>query len=254
MHFDINKNITRISFLQDILKWGLSSSLFSLFISDLFSIDVRKNNYWISQVHFLTKQLRYGAISQLEWQSQMELLMLNETTLSNVLKFIDTQQLIDIVQKKKLIFNTVPIQDKIGQVLNSRYSFGVQTFTMKKGHSVVPHGHNFLTSIFLVLSGSFQGRHYDRIEDLPEHYLIKPTIDSSFLPGQGSTVSDYKNNVHWFTATSDTAVVLNIHVKKIQARANKPDREYINPNGELKADGTILAPKLTKKQVDSLFA
>ncbi len=30
--------------------------------------------------------------------------------------------------------------------------------------------------------------------------IIKPTIDRKFSPGECSTVSDYKDNVHWFQA------------------------------------------------------
>ena len=43
---------------------------------------------------------------------------------------------------------------------------------MKKGRSVVPHGHDNMATGFLVLKGDFRGRHYDRLEDHADHYLI----------------------------------------------------------------------------------
>ena len=37
---------------------------------------------------------------------------------------------------------------------------------------------------FIVLQGTFHGRHYDRLETHKDHYLIKPTIDREFEPGE----------------------------------------------------------------------
>ena len=78
--------------------------------------------------------------------------------------------------------------------------FGRQVFAMKKGRSVVPHGHDNMATGFLVLKGNFRGRHYDRVEDHSDHYVIRPTIDRVFKPGEFSTISDHKDNIHWFTA------------------------------------------------------
>ena len=246
--------ISRLSFLNQFFSWGLSASLLAFLNDDIFSIDVRRSNQWVSKVHFLTKQLRYNAITQLQWQNEMELLFINNETLPNVLSFIDTERLIQKSQRNQINFITTPIKDKIGQILNSRYSFGIQTFTIKKGHSTIPHAHNYITSIFLVLAGTVHARNYDRLEDSENHYIIKPTIDCLFNVGEGSTISDEKNNVHWFEVKSDTAVLLNIHVKYLQTGPNIPGRLYLNPLGEVRKDKTIIAPKLDFKEATKLFA
>ena len=90
--------------------------------------------------------------------------------------------------------------------------FGKQIFALKKGRSIVPHGHDNMCTGFIVLRGNFVGKHYDRVEDNKDHYLIKPTIDRTFKPGECSTISDHKDNVHWFKAESDAASIFNIHV------------------------------------------
>jgi hypothetical protein len=69
---------------------------------------------------------------------------------------------------------------------------------MKKGRSVVPHGHDNMRTGFVILRGNFTGKHYDRVADHADHYLIKPTIDRLFKPSEFSTISDHKDNVHWF--------------------------------------------------------
>ena len=83
---------------------------------------------------------------------------------------------------------------------------------MKKGRSVVPHGHDNMATGFLVLKGKFRGRHYDRVEDRSDHYIIRPTIDRVFKPGEFSTISDHKDNIHWFTAEDEAGFIFNVHV------------------------------------------
>src|SRR5204863_6489889 len=86
-------------------------------------------------------------------------------------------------------------------------TFGKQIFCLKKGRAVVPHGHENMCTGFIVLRGTFRGRHYDRLETQKDHYIIKPTIDRTFDRGEASTISDHKDNVHWFHCTSDTGYI-----------------------------------------------
>ena len=65
-----------------------------------------------------------------------------------------------------------------------RLVFGKQIFAMRKGRSVVPHGHDNMCTGFIVLRGDFSGRHYDRVEDDKDHYLIRPTIDRPLQAGR----------------------------------------------------------------------
>src|SRR4029434_1505836 len=103
--------------------------------------------------------------------------------------------------------------------------------------SVIPHGHNNMATAFLILKGDLQGRHYDRLEDAKDYFIIKPTIDRKFVPGECSTVSDYKDNVHWFRAQSEPAFIFNLHVLDVKPASKLPTgRVYIDPSGE-KLDG-----------------
>jgi hypothetical protein len=120
---------------------------------------------------------------------------------------------------------------------------------MKKGRSVVPHGHDNLCTGFIILRGAFTGKHYDRVEDHDDHYLIKPTIDGLFHPGECSTISDHKDNVHWFKADSDTGFIFNIHVMGYNPDNPKhAARVYVDPEGERVAGGLIVAKKMTSAE------
>ena len=124
---------------------------------------------------------------------------------------------------------------------------------MATGRSVIPHGHDNLATGFLVLKGTLRGRHWDRVEDHKDHYLIRPTIDRTFKPGEFSTVSDHRDNVHWFTAETEHAFIFNIHVNGSDpGNPKSPGRVYIDPLGEKVAGGLIKAPKITYGKANAL--
>jgi hypothetical protein len=111
-----------------------------------------------------------------------------------------------------------------------------------------------MATCFLVLRGTCRGRHYERHEDLPGHLIVSPTIDRSFEPGGTSSISDEKDNVHWFQALSDDAFVFNIHVMGVSPGKKEPSaRVYIDPNGEKLENGRIKARLIDHEEADKLY-
>jgi hypothetical protein len=120
---------------------------------------------------------------------------------------------------------------------------------MQQGRSVVPHGHDNMCTGFIILRGNFVGKHYDRVEDNSDHYLIKPTIDRAFKPGECSTISDAKDNVHWFKAESETGFIFNVHVMGYNRENKKsPNRVYVDPDGAKVQGGLIVAKKISSAE------
>ena len=105
----------------------------------------------------------------------------------------------------------------------------------------------------MILKGKFQGRHYDPLEDDNTHLIIRPTNDRAFGPSEYSTISDYKDNVHWFKATSDTGFIFNIHVLNVDPKVKKRGRVYIDPAGEKLSGGRIKARKLKTAEAFKLY-
>jgi hypothetical protein len=108
-----------------------------------------------------------------------------------------------------------------------------------------------MATAFLILQGKFQGRHFDRLEDTPEHMIVSPTIDRAFGPGEYSTISEYKDNVHWFQAVTDEAFIFNIHVMGLHA--GRSTRVYIDPNGEKLSGNRIKARKIDHGEANRLY-
>ena len=156
---------------------------------------------WLKEVNTLAADVKEQRLKQVDWQKNVEELF-RQIELPDLLSVLQFDALTK--SAKLLDHGALSLKPKFPKVegLSDQLVFGRQIFAMKKGGSVIPHGHNNMATAFLVLKGELHGRHYDRIEDQAEHLLIKPTIDRGFKPGETSSVSDFKDNIHWFKATS----------------------------------------------------
>ena len=207
---------------------------------------------WLADVNRLSQDLKGQKLQQVQWQEQVEKLYA-QVDLQEFLSYVDFEKLtknITFRERGERVFRA-----KFPEVegLPTRLVFGHQMFALRKGRSVVPHGHNNMATSFLILQGEFAGKHYDRLEDDDDHMIIKPTIDRKFTVGQYSTVSDHKDNVHWFKATSETAFIFNIHVLNVDPEIKRGGRVYIDPHGEKLSGGRIRAAKLKSSEALKRF-
>jgi hypothetical protein len=246
---------SRREFLSETLGSLAAFSLVETFARhDLFAADVKPlTREWLAEVNQLSLEARQKKVQPLDWQSRVEALY-EKADLADLLRSIDFDKLTTNLQfvdngARSLKFS---FRDEPGVPAN--LAFGKQIFALKKGCSVVPHGHNNMNTAFLVLKGELHGRHYDRLKDEPEHLIIRPTIDQKFRAGGHSSISDVKDNIHWFKAESDTAFIFNIHVMDVRPGSGAPTgRVYVDPQGEKLADGTIRAKLVGYKEVHQLY-
>jgi hypothetical protein len=234
------------SLLGALTAYGLIEGVFR---SDLFADDVKPAvGKWLTDLNAMGQELKGQKLTDLQFQAKMEELY-RKVDLADLIKKIDLDKLL---AGKTLPDNgaaSIGIDFSMIEGAPMKPTFGKQVFAMKQGRSVVPHGHDNMCTGFIILRGDFQGRHYDRMEDKADHYLIKPTIDRTFKPGEVSTVSDHKDNVHWFTATTPEAFIFNVHLVGYDPNWPKnPGRVYVDPQGEKTGDGLIVAKKMTSRE------
>ncbi len=241
--------ITRRGFTSRTLSSLLTFSLLeTIYSRDAFAKEIRPvAAQWFKQLHELGLDLKGQTLSSVMWQEQVEALF-GKCDLPELLKFIDFEKLTTNIAYREQ--GEISLRAVFPQVegLPTNLVFGHQVFALKKERSVVPHGHENMATAFLILQGTFHGRHFDRLEDAPEHMVIKPTIDRPFRAGEHSSISDEKDNVHWFKATSDTAFIFNIHVNGIVPN-RRTGRVYIDPQGEALSGGRIKAKKIGSDEV-----
>jgi len=228
--------------ISSTLAFGLIESLWA---RGLFADDVKPEiGKWFHELNALGKDLKGQKLKDVEFQSKMEELY-KRVDLPALLKFIDVDE---IAKKTQIPDNgafSAGFSLKQVEGLDKAVTFGKQIFCLKKGRAVVPHGHQNMCTGFIVLRGVFRGRHFDKVQTKPEYYLIKPTIDREFKAGELSTISDHKDNIHWFTCMSETGFIFNAHFNGYDPTLGNAGRLYLDPEGEKVADGSIKAPKMT---------
>lgn len=245
--------LSRRTFNHETLASLLTFSLLeTLFARDLFAEEIKPvTAAWLAEINELGADIKGGKVEQLQWHQQVEDL-LAKVDLTDLLAFVDFEKLTgDLVFRDRGERSLRPEFPRV-EGLPTDLVFGHQIFALTKDRSVVPHGHDNMATAFLILQGQFEGRHYDRLEDDREHMIIKPTIDRAFGPGEFSTVSDHKDNVHWFKATSDTAFIFNIHVMDVVPQ-KRTGRVYIDPQGEKLEGERIRARKISAGEAFKLY-
>ena len=236
--------------LGALLTYSLLETLYS---RDAFGDDMKRlAAKWIKDLNDLGQDVKGKKLSQVEWQKKVDEL-LGQVDLADTLKFLDFEKLTANLKFKDQ--GELSLKAKLPQVegLPTSLVFGHQVFALSKDRSVVPHGHNNMATAFLILKGSFRGRHYDRLEDDGQFMIIRPTVDRTFTIGEHSTVSDFKDNVHWFTATSEQAFIFNIHIMNVDPDIKNTGRVYIDPAGEKLEGNRIRAKRVSAGEVYKLY-
>jgi hypothetical protein len=249
--------MTRRGFAEQALgSVALLALMDTLFGKDrLFAAPLRPlATKWLAELDQLGRDCKAQKLKQVEWQKKVEELF-SKVDLPEFLKYIDFETL----AKKGEAYQGLGAQSLMPNFpavegVPTKLVFGRQVFAMKKGRSIVPHGHNNMATCFLVLRGRCHGRHYDRLETQDKHLIMKPTIDREFGPGGTSSISDEKDNVHWFKALNDSAFVFNIHVMGVTPGSTEPTgRVYVDPNGEKLEGGRIRARLIDHGEADKLY-
>lgn len=247
--------ISRRSFGKQSLGSLLTFSLLeTLAGTNAFAEKVRPEiESWLADLDQLGRDVKEQRVSQIVWQAKVEALF-GKVELPELLRLIDFEQLTRNLQMVDNGARSLKVKFPKIEGVPEKLVFGRQVFALKKDRSVVPHGHNNMATAFLVLKGSLRGRHYDRLEDLEDAIVLRPTIDRGFGPGDHSSVSDYRDNVHWFQATSDRAFIFNIHVLDVRPGSEAPTgRVYVDPQGEKLQGGLIKSRRLGYKEAHELY-
>jgi len=235
---------TRI--LASLTAYGLIETLWS---RNLLADSVKPTiETWLKDLVDMTADLRGRKLKDLEFQAKMEELY-KRVDLSALVALV---KLDDIEKTKKLPANGAAhygIDLSKVKGLPADVRFGRQIFGCKKDRSIVPHGHSNMCTGFIILKGEWHGQHFDRVESLKEHYVIKPTIDRQFKAGDLSTISDHKDNIHWFKATSEAAYIFNVHIDGYDPDIkDRSGRLYLDPEGEKLAGGLVKAKKMSSEE------
>lgn len=172
---------------------------------------------WLVEVEEASQAMKKQQIKQSEWQSKIAEIFARVEQ-KDLLRAIDFDRL---HKKLKLVgSHEAIIGVESAHRLPEELSFDAMIYGMKKGAVIPPHCHRNMTSMHMPICGALHGWHFDRVADEADHLIIKPTMDRALTLGEVTTVSDEKDNVHWFQPTGEVAYTFNIAVYRVD-RAQK---------------------------------
>lgn len=249
------QQISRRAFAQNMLGSLLTFSLVkTLCRGELLTGSVKPiAGQWLMEMEQVSKALKAGSVKPVEWQQKIEEL-LARVELSDLLRSIDYNRLAKTALFPEDHESAQSIDFSQAEGLPAELSFVPFFYAMKKGAAIAPHGHRNMTSMHMILDGRVHDRHYERLADEPRHLIIRPTTDKMPTRGDLSTISDQKNNIHWFKALTGTVFMFSIAVFNIDPAAGFTGREYIDPMGGEKLDGGLIrARRVGYKEARKLY-
>jgi hypothetical protein len=214
---------------------------------------------WIRQVNEACVSVRSGKLSPKDWQASISQLH-SKIPVDDILKFVDLEKVLRNIHHPKERLGAV--QDVPWPAVEGfpQTTFGHKIFVYRKGSCTPPHAHNHLVSAHLIIMGKMRIRTFDRIKDLEKAVLLKATRDE--IPSIGTTVSmsDYRDNVHWFEGISDYSATFDIPVpnieplKKYTHQAEALNQIYLNASVRPRGDGLVEAPIILFEESRRLYA
>ena len=180
---------------------------------------------WIAAHDDIATQLVSGRITGLQWQSEVERLA-RDVDRRELLEQVD----FDAIEKSMDLTNPGGTK-KIVRLSDQRVQFGAAIFGLRQRNAITPHAHKHMVSAHMVIKGELHARNFDRVAEEPGHLIIEPSVDTTIRPGDVSTMSSQRNNVHWFTALTPAAFTLDVIIDSLTPNEKPYVIELLDPNG-----------------------
>jgi hypothetical protein len=208
---------------------------------------------WLIEMEELTQQLRQGQLKNIEWQGHIESL-LSRVDLTDLLSAIDFDRLAKTAFFPEDHESAEAVDFSHNEGLPAELSFSPYFYAMKRGTAIVPHGHRNMASMHMMLKGQAHCWQFERVSDEAQYLTIKPDVDKVLEVGAVTTVSDRRDNIHWFKALSEPVFMFNIGVFRINPSQDFNGRDCIDPlGGEKLKDGLIRARRIEIKEAYKLY-
>lgn len=215
---------------------------------------------WAQDVADLNRDLAAGRTTLLEWQGRIAALNTG-VSLGDLKKYLDFDRLTAAMAFPTNLAETV--DPKFPPDINIKgieRRWFIRVFGMRKGGAIIPHIHNNMVSAHLVMQGAFHARTFDRVQDIANAAVLKPTRDELMREGGCVTMSDDRDNSHWLIAQEDRSFTFDVGVINISKtrtfglKANDYNMIFVDPTAKLDTRGLITAPVLSFDQCQSKFA
>jgi len=188
----------------------------------------------------VSRALAEGRMSPTAWQESVEEVFRGASA-DELLRALDVESLIAAAPEAIRGAVILPLSPRLPGLGPVRYL--TKLFVLRAGRGNPPHAHDHMTSMHYVLRGRFRVRHYDRVRDEPGAIVLRPTIDRELGPGEATSVSDRRDNVHWHFAESD-GILLEVICAELSGLPT--ERHLVDPvRAEALGEGLLRAPRVS---------
>jgi len=186
---------------------------------------------------------------QLEWQSTVE-------EAARAVDLDDLRRAIDFEKLAPAFGQHDTAGGESLRIPGLRLACATKVFCLRQGEAITPHGHRNMASMHLVLGGELRVRHFEKLRDERRpapgreglapaggFLVLRPSIDRISRPGDASSISGERDNVHWFVARSDRAFTFDCIVSDLRPVGYSYAIDLVDPDrAEKLADGSLRAP------------
>lgn len=209
---------------------------------------------WLAEIEEDSRSMKKNGLRQIEWQQKIAGIF-SRVELKDLLLAIDFERLrnkLKMVGAHEGIIETRPAR-LAG--MPAELSFSAFIYGVKKDGAIPPHCHLNMTSMHMPIGGRVHGWHFDRISDEANHLVLKPTMNKPLSLGEVTTISDEKDNVHWFKPVSNVAYTFNIGVYEIDPQIKFSGRQFYldAAHGEKIEGGNLRVKKINSQEAYKIY-
>jgi hypothetical protein len=257
------QRVSRRKALQSLGIAALAASLGRLGSAEDAPASQQTLNGWLDRLYANAARLRDREISGLQWQEAMDGIFVR-TPMQPLHQRLEFPALCRRIQSlirddQPEYFHRIELPGSEGSVVEGAPEPHRVLITkvahVRKGHAVPPHGHSNMVSAFLCLSGEFEVRLYDRLEEGEEHMVVRQSTHQ-LAAGRGtwSSISDYRDNVHWLKAKTDDCFLFTTKMLNLEPGRSLHGRINVDllRAASLGSD-TWRAPKITAAEAREIY-
>lgn len=152
-------------------------------------------------------------------------------------------------EKMDVLYGSVSMDE-----LRAHIDFDTKLAGVRRGKNVPPHGHENMTSAFLVLHDEFHVRQYDKLKTRDESLVFRKSRDEAQKPGDWSSTSETLGNMHWLHAISGDAFFFSTKITHIVAGAPVKGRICVDLRHPIDlGNGNIEAPIIGHRRAQEIY-
>lgn len=215
---------------------------------------------WARDLAELNDRLARGATTAPDWQVAIERLN-RSTPVSELVAYLDIDRLVrDFRYPTRLAEVADPKLPPHVLAPGRHRAWFVRVFGMRRDGAIIPHVHERMASAHLVVSGAFRVRTHDRVHDLDDAVVLRPSIDREFARGDLLSMSEQRDNQHWLHALRDRSLTLDVGVvglppsRTFRLPADENHMVFVDAGAKPRPDGLVVAPVMTFEACAAKYA